>query len=186
MGEDAVIRLALEVAAILGIVLAAAAIAFYALSRLITKGLDELAAGAVVAQRAGRQDAPFCPIVGSRPGRGGQRLERAPRPDRGAGTKTSGGRAARRLGGRWLPSRRPAQEPPRGDSPRGRKLGAYRSPKSAGPRGGEPARTSQARESQARESLKIVRVEADRLRALIDRFRDLAPEGLDAYGSQRD
>lgn len=39
------------------------------------------------------------------------------------------------------------------------------------------------RENLARESLEIVRVEAGRLRALIDRFRDLAPAGLDAYGA---
>ena len=37
----------------------------------------------------------------------------------------------------------------------------------------------------ARESVEIVRAEAARLRALIDRFRDLAPAGLGSYDASR-
>ena len=48
---------------------------------------------------------------------------------------------------------------------------------------GEEFRERAGREGLAQESLEIVRIEAQRLRALIDRFRDLAPAGLDAYGS---
>jgi signal transduction histidine kinase len=50
MERDAIVTLALEVAAILAAVMAAAALAFFLLSRLITRGLDDLAAGAVLAQ----------------------------------------------------------------------------------------------------------------------------------------
>ena len=50
MEKDAIVRLALEVASILAAVMAAAALAFLALSRLITRGLDDLAAGAAAAR----------------------------------------------------------------------------------------------------------------------------------------
>jgi|GEM_PF-1706168 signal transduction histidine kinase len=176
MGKDAVIRLALEVAAILGAVLAAAALAFYALSRLITKGLDELAAGAVVAQgdrtrRFARSSDPDLDAVASALN---ELLDLTAEQERRLHE------AARLEGWREVASFLAHQlKNPLAAILLAAENGRLSLAEESGTSMPEPTRTS-----LARESLDIVRIEADRLRALIDRFRDLAPEGLGAYGSQ--
>lgn len=184
MGKDAVIRLALEIAAILAAVLAAAALAFFLLSRLITKSLDELAAGAIIAlgdvaqgDRAGRFQRSSDPDLDAVARALNELLDLTAEQERRLAE------AARLEGWREVASFLAHQL----KNPLAAVLLAAKNGSMALDEGASPrqalARESLARENLAQECLEIVRVEADRLRALIDRFRDLAPSGLDAYGS---
>jgi signal transduction histidine kinase len=173
MGKDAIVRLALEVAAILGVVLAAAALAFFLLSRIITKGLDELAAGALVARnevargdRSRRFPSSADPDLDAVASALNELLDLAAEQERRLGE------AARLDGWREVASFLAHQ---------------LKNPLAAVLLAAENGRLAllegaQERPELVRENLEIVRAEADRLHALIDRFRDLAPAGLDAYG----
>ena len=182
MGKDAVVRLAIEVAAILGAVLAAAALAFLVLSRLITKGLDELATEAIVAQGDMAK------------GDWSRRFPRSSDPDLDAVA-----RSLNELLDLTAEQERKLEETARLDgwrevasflahqlkNPLAAVLLAAENGRMALDEGLAAERTAPCGGLElARESLKVVRVEADRLRALIDRFRDLAPAGFDAYESQ--
>jgi len=169
MGKDAVVRLALEVAAILAGVLAAAALAFFLLSRLITRGLDELAAGALAVQ-----------------GDRSRRFQRSGDPDLDAVARALNelldlaakqeerlAEAARLEGWREVASFLAHQL----KNPLAAVLLAAENGRLALGDGEAAPRTD-----LARESIEIARIEAERLRALLDRFRDLAPAGLGAYG----
>ncbi len=182
MGKDAVVRLAIEVAVILGVVLAAAALAFLVLSRLITKGLDELATEAIVAQGDMAK------------GDWSRRFPRSSDPDLDAVA-----RSLNELLDLTAEQERKLEETARLDgwrevasflahqlkNPLAAVLLAAENGSIALDEGLAAERTAPCGGLElARESLKVVRVEADRLRALIDRFRDLAPAGFDAYESQ--
>jgi signal transduction histidine kinase len=180
MGKDAVVGLALQVTAILGAVLAAAAVAFYLFSRIITKGLDELAAGVLVAQgdvargdrtrRFPRSADPDLDAVASALN---ELLDLAAEQERRLGD------AARLEGWKEVASFLAHQL----KNPLSAVLLAVENARLALGEGGALPRSGPDRDiALARESLGIARAEAERLRALIDRFRDLAPAGLDAYG----
>ncbi len=173
LGKDAVVGLALEVAAILGAVLAAAALAFFFLSRFITKGLDELAALAVVAQgdRSRRFTRSSDPDLDAVARSLNELLDLAAEQERRLGA------AARLEGWREVASFLAHQL----KNPLAAVLLAAENLRLA--LVDEGFRERAGREDLVQESLEIVRIEAQRLRALIDRFRDLAPAGLDAYGS---
>jgi signal transduction histidine kinase len=169
MGKDAVIRLALEVAAILAAVLLAAALAFFLLSRLITRGLDELAAGALAVQRdRTRRFAPSPdPDLDALAVALNELLDLAAEQERRLSE------AAKLEGWREVASFLAHQ---------------LKNPLAAvllAAENGGLALDGERLEL-ARESLEIARIEAERLRALIDRFRDLAPAGLGSYGSSRE
>ena len=170
MGKDALVRLALKVAAILAAVLAAAALAFFLLSRLVTKGLDALAAGAVLAQgdRTRRFPRSSDPDLEALAGALNELLDLAAEQERRLGE------AARLEGWREVASFLAHQL----KNPLAAVLLAAENGRIALDTGEAPRRTE-----LARESMEIVRAEAGRLRALIDRFRDLAPAGLGTYGS---
>ncbi len=169
MGKDAVVRLALEVAAILAAVLVAAALAFFLLSRVITRGLGELAAGAVVAQgdRSRRFERSSDPELDAVASALNELLDLADEQE------SRLAEAARLEGWREVASflahqlKNPLAAVLLAAENGSLALGEPRSP----------------RIELARESLEIARAEAERLRALIDRFRDLAPAGLGAYGA---
>jgi signal transduction histidine kinase len=181
MGKDAIVGLALQVTAILGAVLAAAAIAFYLFSRIITKGLDELAAGVLVVKGDVAK--------GDRT----RRFQRSADPDLDAVARALNdlldlaaeqewrlGEAARLEGWKEVASFLAHQL----KNPLAALLLAVENARLALGEIGDPPSRGPTREgiALARESVGIARTEAERLRALIDRFRDLAPAGLDAYG----
>jgi signal transduction histidine kinase len=170
MGKDALVRLALQVAAILAAVLAAAAFAFFLLSRLVTKGLDALAAGAILAQGDRKRRFPRSsdPDLDALAGALNELLDLAAEQERRLGE------AARLEGWREVASFLAHQL----KNPLAAVLLAAENGRIALDAGAAPGRVG-----LARDSMEIVRAEAGRLRALIDRFRDLAPAGLGTYGA---
>ena len=167
MGKDAVVSLALEVAAILSGVLAASALAFFLFSRLITRGLDRLASGALLVQEDRSLRFPTSPDPDL------DALARALNEllDLAAEQERRLGEAAKLEGWREVASFLAHQ---------------LKNPLAAvllAAKNGGIALGEKEDLILARESLEIARIEAERLRALIDRFRDLAPAGLGAYGS---
>jgi signal transduction histidine kinase len=169
MGKDALVRLALEVAAILAAVLGAAAIAFFLLSRLITKGLDELAAGAVAIRGdpSRRFPASSDPDLDAVAAALNELLDLAALQERRLAE------AARLEGWREVASFLAHQL----KNPLAAVLLAAKNGLLAlGTASADP------KLRLARESLEIAQTEAERLRALLDRFRDLAPAGLGSYG----
>ena len=170
MGKDALVGLALQVAAILAAVLAAAAVAFFLLSRLVTKGLDGLAAGAIIVQgdRSRRFPRSTDPDLDALAGALNELLDLAAEQERRLGE------AARLEGWREVASFLAHQL----KNPLAAVLLAAENGRIALGDDGLPRRVQ-----LARESVEIVRAEAGRLRALIDRFRDLAPAGLGSYGA---
>lgn len=170
LGKDAVVRLALTVAAILAAVLGAAALAFFLLSRLVTRGLDELALGALAIQ--GDRSRRF-------PGSQDPDLDALARAlnellDLSAEQERRLAEASKLEGWREVASFLAHQL----KNPLAAVLLAAKNAGLALEEGG--------RLGLARESVEIARFEAERLRLLIDRFRDLAPAGLVAYGSSED
>jgi signal transduction histidine kinase len=183
MSKDAVVRLALEVAAILAAVLVAAALAFFLLSRLITKGLVGLAAGALAVQ-----------------GDRARRFPRSPDPDLDTLAKALNdlldlaadqerrlGEAAKLEGWREVASflahqlKNPLAALRLAAENGSLALGSGRDSEMGAADGGEAEAGGRgAGENLAGESLRIVSAEAKRLSALIDRFRDLAPQALES------
>jgi signal transduction histidine kinase len=172
MEKDAVVKLAIEVAAILAAVMGAAALAFFLLSRFITKGLDDLAAGALLAQadRTRRFPSYSDPDVDAA-GRAlndlldlaAEQEKRLAEASRLEGWREVASFLAHQLKNPLAALRLAAQNG-------GIALGAGE--------GGVLAPESRA---LAGESLGIVQAEAQRLAALINRFRDLAPSALESY-----
>jgi signal transduction histidine kinase len=164
--QDAVIALALELSAILAGLLGAAAVAFFLLSRLITRGLDGIAAGALA---IGRDRA--------------KRFDRSRDPDLDAVS-----RALNELLDLTAEQERRLSEAARLEG--WREVASFLAHQLKNPlaalllaaeNGGLALEGGRA--GLARESLGIVRAEGGRLKALLDRFRDLAPAGLGAYGA---
>jgi signal transduction histidine kinase len=173
MRRDAVVGLAIRIAAILAAVMAAATIAFFLLSRLITKGLDELAAGARLAQENRTRRFPRY----SDPDLDAAALALNDLLDLAAEQEERLAEASRLEGWREVASFLAHQL----KNP----LAALRI---AAQNGGialssSPAgiRASKDGPALAIESFEVVLAEAKRLAALIDRFRDLAPSSLEPY-----
>jgi signal transduction histidine kinase len=167
MTKDAIVGLAIQIAAILVAVMTAATLAFFLLSRLITKGLDDLAAGAVSAQ--------------------GDRARRFPRfsdPDLDAA-----GRALNELMDLAAEQERRLAEASRLEG--WREVASFLAHQLKNPlaalriaaQNGSLALGQGDDRSLALESFDIVQAEAKRLGALIDRFRDLAPSSLESGSS---
>jgi signal transduction histidine kinase len=174
MTGDAVVRLAIEVAAILAAVLVVAAAAFILLSRLITRGLGELASLALVAQAdlaAGDRSTRF-------PHSSDPDLEAVVRAlngllDLAAEQERRLAEASKLEGWREVASFLAHQLK---NPLAALRLAAQNADLALG-KGGEKGL------SLAEESLGIIRSEADRLAALINRFRDLAPSGFESYNA---
>jgi len=180
MARDAVVALAIRIAAILGVVMTAATLAFFLLSRLLTRGLDDLAAGAVLAQgdrthrfprysdpdldAAGRALNDLLDLVEEQE----RRLAEASKLE---GWREVASFLAHQLKNPLAALRIAAQNC-------GIALGTTES--SAIARGSDDAH------ALALESLEVVQAEAKRLAALIDRFRDLAPGSLESYTASRE
>jgi signal transduction histidine kinase len=173
MERDAIVRLALEVAGILAAVMAAAAFAFLLLSRLITKALDELAAGAIVAQGDVARGDPT------------RRFPHSSDPDIDAVARALNelldltdeqerrlAEAAKLEGWREVASFLAHQLK---NPLAALRLAAENGSLALGSGVAPPNR------EQALESLRIIRDEARRLSALLDRFRDLAPSALESH-----
>jgi signal transduction histidine kinase len=164
MNRDNVVRLALEVAAILVAVVGAACLAFFALSRLVTRGLVSLAAGALRAQENREL-----------------RFERSTDPD-----LDSVAVALNRLLDLTADQERRLAEAARLEG--WREVASFLAHQLKNPlaalrlaAGNAEMAVERGGEELARESLGIVRAEAGRLAALINRFRDLAPAGIGSY-----
>ena len=180
MARDAVVALAIRIAAILGVVMTAATLAFFLLSRLLTRGLDDLATGAVLAQgdrthrfprysdpdldAAGRALNDLLDLVEEQE----RRLAEASKLE---GWREVASFLAHQLKNPLAALRIAAQNC-------GIALGTTES--SAIARGSDDAH------ALALESLEVVQAEAKRLAALIDRFRDLAPGSLESYTASRE
>jgi signal transduction histidine kinase len=165
LSRDAIVRLALEIATILVAVMAAATLAFFLLSRLITKGLDELASGATLAQRDKTLRFPSFadPDLDAAAGALNELLDLAAEQERRLAE------ASRLEGWREVASFLAHQL----KNP----LAALR----IAAQNGELALSTSESKALALESFGVVLAEAKRLGALIDRFRDLAPSGLESY-----
>jgi Signal transduction histidine kinase involved in nitrogen fixation and metabolism regulation len=193
MAKGAVVELAMAAAAVLGLVLAVAALAFWGLSRLITRGLDELASGVIEAQsdrsrRFSPSSDPDLDAVG-RALNGlldltAEQEERLAEASRLEGWREVASFLAHQLknplaavslaaeNGRMALDR---------IGPQGSKDSSHNAPAAtAGGAGFDLARESI---EIARDSMAIASAESRRLRTLIDRFRDLAPSGLESYDS---
>jgi signal transduction histidine kinase len=172
MERDAIVRLALEVAAILAAVMAAAALAFFLLSRLITRGLDDLAAGAALAQadRTRRFPPSSDPDLDAVARSLNELLDLAAEQEKRLAE------AARLEGWREVASFLAHQL----KNP----LAALRiAAENAGlALGGSEAQPCSS-QALARESLAVIKAESGRLAALIGRFRDLAPSSLESYNA---
>jgi signal transduction histidine kinase len=167
LAKDAVVGLAIEIAAILAAVMAAATIAFFLLSRLITRGLDELAAGAALARgdRSRRFPSFDDPDLDATARALNELMDLASEQERRLAE------AARLEGWREVASFLAHQL----KNP----LAALR----IAAQNGELSLGSSESKALALESFGIVLAEAKRLAALIDRFRDLAPSGLESYNA---
>jgi signal transduction histidine kinase len=172
--RDAIVRLALEVAAILAAVMTAAGLAFYLLSRLITRALDELAAGARLVQadrgrRFARSSDPDLDAVARSlnelldlAARQEHRLAEASRLE---GWREVAAFLAHQLKNPLAALRLAAENGVLALEGRGSSDGGL---------GLDPG------EALALGSLDVIKAEAARLAALIDRFRDLAPSSMEA------
>ncbi len=166
MERDAVVRLAIRVAAILAATLLAAAAAFLALSRPITRALAELAAGAVEAQSDR-----------------GRRFPRSSDPELDA--------VARALN--ELLDLAAEQEGRLAEAARlegWREVASFLAHQLKNPLAAARLAAGNARmglrsgdQAVALEGVETALAETDRLAALIDRFRDLAPSGLVSYNA---
>jgi signal transduction histidine kinase len=167
MTRDDLVRLAIELAAILGAVLTVGAIAFLLLSRLITRGLDELAtqAYAVRTDRSRRFPASSDPDLDALAKSLNALLDLTAEQERRLAE------AARLEGWREVASFLAHQL----KNP----LAALR----LAAQNVSLALGDGRRLELAEENLGVVRSEADRLSALINRFRDLAPAGLNSYNA---
>jgi signal transduction histidine kinase len=170
MGKDAIVGLALEVAAILAAVMGAAALAFFLLSRLITKGLDDLAAGALLAQADRTRRFPHSsePDLEAVAGSLNDLLDLAAEQERRLAE------AARLEGWKEVASFLAHQLK---NPLAALRLAAENGSLALGSGEAPPNR------EQALESLRIIRDEARRLSALLDRFRDLAPSALESHSA---
>jgi signal transduction histidine kinase len=180
MARDAVVALAIRIAAILAAVMTAATLAFFLLSRLLTRGLDDLAAGAVLAQgdrthRFPRYSDPDLDAAGSALN---DLLDLVAEQERrlAEASKLEGWREvasflAHQLKNPLAALRIAAQNG---------SIALGRTESSAIAKGPVDGRTL------ALESLDVVQAEAKRLAALIDRFRDLAPSSLESYTASRE
>jgi signal transduction histidine kinase len=170
MERDAIVRLAVEVTAILTSVLALSALAFFFLSRLITRGLDELASLA----RAAKGDRTLRFAASSDPDLDAVASALNELLDLSAEQERRLAEASRLEGWREVASFLAHQIKNPLAALRLAAQNAVLSLDSDGEAAAGPL---------ARESLAIVRAEADRLAALINRFRDLAPSGLESYNA---
>jgi signal transduction histidine kinase len=168
LSKDDLIRLSLRMAAILGAILLAGAATFVALSRLAARGLDELASGVL---RARLDRASRIPRLGD-PDLDGVARELNALLDLSAEQEKRLAEAARLEGWREVASFLAHQ---------------LKNPLAAIRLAAQNARLAleksegAAGASTASECADIVVAEADRLAALVARFRDLAPAGLGAY-----
>jgi signal transduction histidine kinase len=175
MERDAIIGLAIRIAAILAAVMAVATATFFLLSRFITKGLDELAAGAALvradrSRRFSRFSDPDLDAAGRALNDlldlAAEQERRLAEASRLEGWREVASFLAHQLKNPLAALRIAAQN---GSI----SLGSSESSAIAqGPGDGH---------TLALESFDIVQAEAKRLAALIDRFRDLAPSGLESY-----
>jgi signal transduction histidine kinase len=175
MEKDAIVGLALEVASILAAVMAAAALAFFLLSRLITRGLDDLAARALVANgelALGERGHRFAPSSDPDIDAVARALNEL--LDLAADQERRLAEAARLEGWREVASFLAHQlKNPLAALRLAAQNGSLALGLEAQEAGPGPA-------ALVRDSLGIVGSETARLAALIDRFRDLAPAALEA------
>jgi signal transduction histidine kinase len=180
MVNDPVIGLALQVAAILAVVLLAAALIFGLLARVFTRGIDELASGVA---RAGADRAWRFPSSGERE-LGRVRVAINELLDLTAEQERRLAEGARLAGWREVASflAHQMKNPLAALSlaAENGRLALDTGRSGAGEGDGIPSGKS-AGDSIARDSLEIVKAETGRLASLINRYRDLAPAGLDAY-----
>ncbi len=175
LSKDEVVRLSLRMAAVLGAVLLAGGATFVALSRLAARGLEELSRGV---QRARLDRASRIPGIKD-PELDAVGRELNALLDLAAEQQRRLAEAARLEGWREVASFLAHQ---------------LKNPLAAIRLAAQNARLALERSesglgaSTASECADIVVAEADRLAALVARFRDLAPEGLGAYvpGSEAD
>jgi signal transduction histidine kinase len=175
MEKDAIVGLALEVASILAAVMAAAALAFFLLSRLITRGLDDLAARALVANgelALGERGHRFAPSSDPDIDAVARALNEL--LDLAADQERRLAEAARLEGWREVASFLAHQLK---NPLAALRLAAQNGSLALGP---EAHEAGEGRAALVRDSLAIVGGETARLAALIDRFRDLAPAALEA------
>jgi signal transduction histidine kinase len=171
MEKDAIVGLALEVASILAAVMAAAGLAFLILSRLITRGLDDLASRAKVAKgelALGDGKRRFAPSSDPDIDAVARALNEL--LDLAADQERRLAEAARLEGWREVASFLAHQL----KNP----LAALRLAAQNGSLALASEGSGEASMGLVRESLGIMRSETARLAALIDRFRDLAPAAL--------
>jgi signal transduction histidine kinase len=175
MEKDAIVALALKVAAILAAVMAVAGLAFFLLSRLITRGLDDIAAGALFVQ--GDRTRRFPPS--SDPDLDAVAKGLNELLDLAAEQESRLAEAARLDGWREVASFLAHQLK---NPLAALKLAAENAVLALGPADGGRGADPQGL-PLARSGLDIVRAETTRLAALIERFRDLSPAALDSTGA---